>query len=363
MSGSNRVLVVTGDPGGARVLIPSVVDLARAHPKWSVQVLAGPNSEALWRGAGLPMRFCDPSVSREVAGRMLASWGPDLLVCGTSFESPMESRFRVAARADGVPSFTVLDHWGNYKERYFLRRGGLALPDRLGVPDSFARRRCVEEGLPARILVTVGHPVLEQYSAVRAAPASELAQVVFLSEPISWDGELQAKVIRNQDHNELTVLRSLLEAFASDADLKKRPLLIRPHPIEPEDRLREVVDRHAPDGLDVRIDRSGAIEKVFAQSGAVIGMTSIALLQAWLMGYPVLSLEAEDANRQYPDDILRFLPRLRSEACFIEAVSAWLKRPGRPHRALRRGRKPRLPKGSIGRIRREMERLIDAKSR
>ena len=297
-------------------------------------------------------------LGRAACHRILAAERPDILVTGTSFENSTESWFRRLARIRGVHSFAALDHWCNYRHRFELPNGGLAFPDRLGVMDKFAFLKMKEAGICRRDIAIVGHPVLESLLRIRKPRGSKSRQVLFLSEPISWDGKLDPKVVRYPGHNELTILRRLLEAFAERPELRAGTLLIRPHPLEPVTRLRAVVRKHAQAGLKVRIDRSRDLEAEFASSRAVLGITSIALLQAQLMGAPVLSLQPKHARGRIPDDIAGFLPRIRSSDCFIEAVSKFCLTRRAAGSWFIKGRRPKLPRDSKSRIASEIEKLV-----
>lgn len=354
-----NVLVVTGDPGGARVLIPGIAALRRKHPKWKFDVLAGPNSFGLWKGAGFrPKRWPSRVIHRRAAEKVLQAKGPDILVTGTSFENPTESWFRTAAQVMNVLSFSALDHWCNYKHRFELPGGGLLFPDILGVMDELAARKMVEAGNPRHHIAIVGHPVLEPFLKRKRSATNGKRQILYLSEPISWDGKLNPRVIRYPRHNELTILKKLLAVFAGRSEMRSYSLRIRPHPLEPLTRIKGVLRRHAPAGLEVTIDRSRSLERDFNSSRAVLGITSIALLQALLMRVPVLSLQPDHARGRIPDDILCFLPRVASNGCFIEAVSNFVRTRSTAAKGFSRGHTPRLPKNASSRIAAEIEKLI-----
>jgi len=351
---TRSIFVVTGDPGGARVLIPGIVALRKKHPRWKFEILAGSHSLGLWKSADFrPKRWPSRAVGRVAAAKMLQAQNPDVLVTGTSFENPTESWFRLAARESGLPSFSVLDHWCNYRHRYEIR-GRLIVPNLIGVMDGLAARQMVRAGISPHALTVVGHPVLEPFMKRRRKSAARGRRVLFLSEPISWNGELDPRVVRYPGHNELTVLRQLLGA------LKQCPgfeLHIRSHPLEPVSRLRQTVRRHSPPGLRVTIDRSRPLEKDLDASRVVLGITSIALLQARLMGKPVLSLQDDHARGRIPDDILCFLPRVRSRGSFIQAVLRFirLRKAGGKWHVM--GTRPRFPANSVARIAKQIERF------
>ncbi|MEK7856267.1 MAG: hypothetical protein AAB288_09265, partial [Acidobacteriota bacterium] len=256
----------------------------------------------------------------------------------------------------------------NYQHRYEIR-GRLIVPDVIGVMDGLAGQQMVRAGIPRRRLAIVGHPILEpspekkkRAMVRRCSPqASDGRRVLFLSEPISWNGKLSPRVVRYSRHNEMTVLRNLLAVFEKNADLRAYSLHIRPHPLEPLSRLKTVLRQYAPPDLRVTIDRSRPLEKDLDSARVVLGITSIALLQALLAGRPVLSLHFAPARGRIPDDILCFLPRIRSRGSFIQAVSHFIRARrtnGKWHAA---ARWPRLPRHSSVRIAREIEKLLKRK--
>jgi len=235
---------------------------------------------------------------------------------------------------------------------------GLVLPNLIGVMDDFARRQMVRAGIPRRRIRVVGHPVLEKFIKNGRIRKLYNKRILYLSEPISWNGSRDSSVVRYAKCNELTILKRLLLVFRKRPELLDRELLIRPHPLEREMRIRKIVKQYAPTGLRVRIDRSRSLVKELLDSPVVLGITSIALLEAKLMRCPVLTLHTGRAAGRIPDDILGFLPRIRSECCFIEAVSKFILSRKAVGRMYKKANLPRLPEDSAKRIVLEIERLV-----
>jgi hypothetical protein len=278
------------------------------------------------------------------------------VVTGTSFENPTESRFRVEA-GGRARTFSVLDHWCNYQHRFEAPGGCHFFPDKLGVMDHLAACKMREAGCPRSAIVIVGHPVLEPFLRRRRGRGRATRQVLYLSEPISWDGTLDPSTVRYPKHNELSILKGLLAAFHERPELLKFSLLVRPHPLEPTGRIDRVLREQAPAGLSWRIDRTRRLEREFAASRVVLGITSIALLQARLMGKPVLSLQPEESRGWIPDDILRFLPRVASGGRLIEAVSKFILTRRASGMGMSRALHPMLPANSAARLARVIEEL------
>ena len=60
------------------------------------------------------------------------------LISGTGWSSNHEHKARIFAKQNKIKSIAVIDHWVNYRERFFLN-GELVLPDEIWVFDKYAQ--------------------------------------------------------------------------------------------------------------------------------------------------------------------------------------------------------------------------------
>ncbi len=305
MSRSAPVLAIAGDAGGANAIAPVISRLRKLSRP--VVALAYRQARSAWSAAALALQDLAEDTDTESAIGYLRSAQAALLLTGTSFNGvDLEKRFLSAARKQGIPSIAVLDFWSNYRVRFADDQGRLAyLPDRIAVMDDHARREMVEEGFdPQRIKVT-GQPAFDDLVSIRLRGAGEARAnirrrlgiseeaclVLFASQPL--------KQLFGQDHTnplypgytQRTVLRSTVAALDRISQRRSQPitLLIRPHPREQSEDFSSLGRDHVRIVVDGSSDRHDSV----MASDLVIGMTTMLLVEACLLGCIVVSLQPE----------------------------------------------------------------------
>ena len=78
----------------------------------------------------------------------------------------------------GIPSYSVIDAWVNYKWR-FTFADEVLFPDFILVPDAFAFSEAAMEGLPVDKLLIAGHPALGKVIVSPGGPPT----AIFLDQP------------------------------------------------------------------------------------------------------------------------------------------------------------------------------------
>lgn len=329
-----RVLTVCGDAGGAAALAPVVKKLSE-RPDVRVALWAYGPGVAVMRS-----HLIEPNVIPTDAdeGMLHTIWSrlePDVLLAASSVnEYEYEKKFTRIARARGVPSLVVIDSWSSYGTRFGPRMGVFdALPDLVAVPDTRAREEWIASGVAEQTLVVTGQPAFDALAELKASftaeqrlrlreragvrPGEWLA--VFLSQPIRQlaKSEDARFVFPGYDQDEVfSRLTSLLE---QEAAARARPgvLVVRPHP-------REDVPPQAKPLKSVRIvnDRELDLRRLMMASDLVIGMTSIALVEACYLGCLALSLQP---GALYPEAVASNLAdvsaTVRSWSAFDETTT------------------------------------------
>jgi hypothetical protein len=247
------VAVVAHDAGAANIILAwlGAEGLAGCRP-----VMAGP-AESLWKA-----RF--PAAPLLALDDALA--GAATLLSGTGWASDLEHEARRRARAAGIRSVAVIDHWVNYRAR-FSRNGAELLPDEIWVTDPYAlaeARRAIPEV-----------PVREQpnlYLAQQAAAAGPVpadGDVLFVAEPARDDwGRGTPGEFQTLDY---------LAAHRHIAGIPAGALLrIRPHPSDPPGKYDPWIAAHPGSRLDASPDMAAAL----AGARWVAGLQSAALVIA-----------------------------------------------------------------------------------
>ena len=306
------ILLYVEDPGAANYVagLPAALE---AHG-WRASLLADGYAYPYLLQLGIhPEPVRHPVTAKE----LLSKSKPRLAVVGTS-EDPDSFGFDLITEARTLEIMTVgaVDSFGNADYR-FRGRTENALsyaPERLAVPDQWTKDAYISLGYPSGHIAVCGHPHYDRVLAAAERLRQEDRQVlrramfpsnhkdalvvVFVSEistglnPGKYsrlpDYTLTGRGTR-MDRTEI-VLEEFLDAAAQ---LKPSPyLVLRMHPKNTKEELasflgdfRQVSEKEAP------------LKLVYA-ADLVVGMTSMLLLEAAIMGRPTLSIVPRVAEKE-----------------------------------------------------------------
>lgn len=250
------------------------------------------------RQQGLTCIYCAEEPARSVFARKLRQVDSvpldelivrsDWILCGTSFLSDLEWRAFGLARTAGKRSVAALDHWANYRQRFF-RHGNWHFPDEIWVGDelgeSLARKEC-----PDIKTTLVPNPYFLDIKRDLAAipkstePASGL-RILYVSEPLREDGLALYGDELFWGYTEEEALRyflSNLHVFEEEID----QIAIRPHPQEKKDKYHwasQAFDLPIVSGQDKTL-----LEQIVA-CDVVVGGATMAMVVGLLAGKRVIS--------------------------------------------------------------------------
>lgn len=296
-----QIIAVGGDAGGAAALAP-VLQALQNDRSCHTRVLGYRQAVDVWSRSNIAVQRLP---ERPPVDPVACINGEDvnLLITSTSVNGvDHERRFLRWAAAALVPSVTVLDFWSNYAARFRDENDAkLILPSALAVIDERMKREMVAEGFPAERLFITGQPAFDSIHAFRTkwtestrhavrsrlGARAESYVVLFASQPLSQMADLVGSNTPRDDERELleTLVRSLDEiAESENVDIL---LAVRPHPRE---SLRP---QEFPHSERIRLVLSADADPWSAAlaSDLVIGMTSVLLVEASLLGSVVVSLQ------------------------------------------------------------------------
>ncbi|MBP2316826.1 hypothetical protein [Azospirillum soli] len=214
---------------------------------------------------------------------------PDLVVTGTSYHADFSRCLWLAARTVAVRTVAVLDAWINLGERWRFADGRTSQPDALCVIDETIRQEAREvHGFSGTVHV-VGQPHLEAVVArvaVRRAGRTPSSRplLIFFSEPT-------AEFHTGPEYPGYDQFTSLDAFFAALPPGVGMELLVRPHPKEgPE--VTERYRKRLGAWIEGRLTNEDP-EALLAMADGVIGMTTMVLIEAALLGIPALSLQLD----------------------------------------------------------------------
>lgn len=298
------ILIYAEDPGAANYVagLPAVL----AERGWKVCLAANGHAYPYLVERGIRPEMVDPS---ETAGGMLDRLKPRLICVGTS-ENPETFGFDLIASAKRkrIKTVGVIDAYGNADYRF---RGNTGDPlayatEWLAVPDPWTKEAYTALGFPARWIAVCGHPhydhVLDEADRLARDDRPKLRKkmfpanrwddpvVVFVSE-IST-GLNPGKYRHSRDYTlhgrgmstgrTEIVVEELLDALAFSERGTYRVLRMHPK------NTREEVAPFLNDFQQIS-QNEAALELVYA-SDLVVGMTSMLLMEAAVMGCWTLSV-------------------------------------------------------------------------
>lgn len=326
------VLAVAGDPGGANALAP-VLDWLRGQGV-RLHCAGYRQAPALWTAHGLAVETLPEAgfdATAWLATRRRGLGAGLLLTAASANGLDYERALWCAARANGLPSLALLDFWSNYPLRFRDPAGDWHWPDLLASMDEASADALRALGAPRA--EATGQPALDRLAALRAGFDLERraalrrqagaagVTLLYASQPLAelHGGETAARAALG--FSEWDAWRDLAAAFGA---MPAPPTVwLRPHPRERADDWRAEAARHPW----ARLLEGGDSHQWALAADGVLGMGSMLLLEACLLGRPVFSyqpgLAGEDA---LPSNRLGWSRAVYRRDELAAALADWLAR-------------------------------------
>ena len=296
---STKILMCATDAGGMRNLLP-VLQEAEKRFGLGGQLVASENTCHLVKNRHwepFPLR------NRDDLNGFFTHQKPNVLICGTTRYLSPERVLTKAARKTGTRVLAVLDEWFNYRLRFENEEGTLSyLPDLICCQDDRSKQEAVSEGIPEENICVTGSPYLstlakEAQTYLDYPPKipeafkekSDAFRIIFLSETHEADyGSEPGKAGRlgpYLGYTESTVRKDIYEVLKSVGQ-----------PVEVIEKLHpahDILPDHLPSKKNVtwHTVKEAPLWPLMWHSQLVIGMRSISLLEARLLGCQVISYQ------------------------------------------------------------------------
>lgn len=298
-----NLLFFARDPGGA-ALAASLVH-ACGEAGYSLRVYAKDYAQDAFARAGIA---AEPFTSADAMQPAIDQAA--LLVTGTSYLDTGEMQLWQRAKACGTPSVALFDHWMHYRRFTDPSTGQSIFPDAITVNDA-----CAAKGLakaypkcPAQIL-PLGNPLLEllrdgaptesDVTAFRSRNryADFTHNLLYAAEKIKGYPVQEAFGI-----DEFSQFETLLEACRNvDAPVR---LLFRPHPKHDPRMIETYLETcKAPENCRIELDASTDKRLALAAADLVLGIHTMVLVEAQLLGTPGCSIQTGMLSRT-PFDLI-----------------------------------------------------------
>lgn len=321
------IFAVAINPGGLRAISPVVDQIPDA------QLYILDSLEPLCTDSRASRHQLFHHTDRQAVEALVQQHRPHLILTASSVRhtqgGQIENWFRQCARVLHIPSVCVLDHWCNYQMRFTSDDAHPfdSLPDLLCVMDARARRELIAAGFPAPRLVITGQPAFDrlfhesgpQRTGWRREARAQwgIADTTFvcgfISEPVAADcGQARR-------YTETAVAGDIARALAA---VPGSVLVCKPHP-------REGIGKYTQLGL--REPAALPPHTFVAACDAVVGMTSVLLLESLLLGTPTISFQPDSQAGDPWTHFIHPVPLVRE----VTALRSWLRavRHGEHHAA------------------------------
>lgn len=300
-----KTWVAARDAGAANVLLP-VLKKLRARPGLQMRVIAEGPALRVFRSGGIAAEEA-PAGPGEQERFLRERWreaAPETLLLGTSWGPSIEKELLRIGQQGGVPALSVVDHWSNYRERFVEPESGqVRFPAQISLMDETALEQAVAEGLPREILRVTGQPHLQELAAASGDPelrrqarqlraewlgGEESAVVLFGSELFSAD--FRRGTPHDRGYTETDALEGLALALRQVEERRRGrlKLVVKLHP-------KENLDRFRPGPLarerGFLLAQAQPAWHCLLATDVAVGMTSMLLLEAVLLGRPAVSYQ------------------------------------------------------------------------
>lgn len=278
------------------MLIP-VIRLLQAQPNWEVAVLGYSHALARFAKKGIGCNEIAPVQKDDFL--LLDSHAPDLLITSATSmpcEDMSEKYLWQHAKQRGIPSLAFLDQWQNYSER-FSDSPGLGhlayLPDWINCLNEIGRKEMALEGFDENRLVAFGHPYLSSLKhdlpLINEARLKTMLHVsagdkvvLFVSEAIrEYCGDTRG-------YDQYQVLDYLLSNFTKVKEPLK--ILVKLHPKDNLSSFQTLAKKFETLSPQFICNELSPLE-CLAVSDCIFGMTSIMLIEAYVLGKKAASLQ------------------------------------------------------------------------
>ncbi len=236
---------------------------------------------------------------------------PHTLLLGTSNHNQIEPQLILFAKKHHIDTVSFVDQWQNYQQR-FLYGEKYILPNKILLPDVKAKNELQQALGTDCKLQCVGHPYLAFIKSKRLTKRkpSNTLKLLFICEPISTSLTRQ-EIAKKYGYDEKSAI-NLLKKVCANLRIETT-LTIKRHPKENKNK------RHLTKERCVYLPLS---HDDLQSYDMIIGMNSTLLIEAYLLGLNVITLQPN--SEKHVDHCmlsrLNYIPRNTTQFDMLKAI-------------------------------------------
>lgn len=275
-----KIALFAHDAGGADILL-ELLKASLPVGEFRIFALAESPCYTLIKTKKLEHLWCEITPEKSDIEAKLTLFAPSIVLYGTGWQNHIEYHFLAYAKAHTIPSIAFLDHWTNYRERfgYPEKNWEHNLPSFIAAHDQTSFDKAQSFGLP-NVIAIKNYALATQLKEAQnvLGKIQERDTLLFLSEPT-------AKVATRSFGDAYAWGFTEKEVFEDILTCKEKfgckNILIRLHPSDTPE-CYQAIDPNA------EFSHSTLLEDI-ARAKVVIGIDTIALYTAYLLGKKVIS--------------------------------------------------------------------------
>jgi hypothetical protein len=295
------LLAVASEAGSGKALAPVLQVFCERGARVRAFLSHGVLEFIRWAWPATRLEGSTVGLRDQSLEEVLGGVTPNVILVGTTARNSLERELIMHARHHGIPTLVVVDERYGFQRRFGEGPNRLEyLPDAVAVMDEECAELATAAGVPAERIYVTGSPILSFLAAhhvtlrerapapVHAIPPGRLL-VTFISETFARDnGSAPGKpglLGHFLGFTEESVRKDLIQVLRKIG----RPvvLLERLHPSDTSELNEDQIDG----ALFWKQVRGGDLWPLLLRSDIVIGMKSMALLEAVLLGCRVASYQ------------------------------------------------------------------------
>jgi hypothetical protein len=219
---------------------------------------------------------------------------PAIIITGTE-PDPLIRKLWIIGKELGVITVAILDQWLNYEARFPLS-SSFHMPEKIFVPDDFAKKELIALGINPSKIISTGHPLLSSlhtwntkfknrrpnFFRKKLGLPLDSYILTFASEPIAkTHGEKNLF-----GYNEITILKELIHTLEK-INAPNLLLAIKPHPSDLREKYLNISTNLSVKILNPKLHSWDLIKA----SDCICGMSSMFLIESVLLEKPILSIQ------------------------------------------------------------------------
>jgi hypothetical protein len=308
---TGRGLFIFSDPGGAK----PILTYAKLNKNLSNVLMISDRNYSFIDEFKIPITIYNNESIKEI----LEINKPNFIYTGTSYTSKIELKFIKIAKAIGIPTYSFIDHYTSFIERFNLD-GEQVYPDFICLVDEIAKSILIQNDIKTSVIVTGNyfHEYLKSWKPnITKSELFEKIGIQINNKKICLYGPdpLSNRMKNNKyDFDELDATNQLSKIAKKLS--KTHQFILNPHPNQNIEKISKVCGKYI-----FLINNPIDVNSLIYYADIVIGFFSNFLIEATILDKPVIRfllnrnmydpLEKIGIGKVvYPENILSELKRI-----------------------------------------------------